>query len=196
MITASYLVQELNQNIQDLPNGFYDTFDYTRDRNNLTHPVTLGILTTIILKDDSIFKLAIDLRLNKGNKIKFQPDIVALNKDLKPLIFFDYESPNSCDCRIPTKDVESYLSWSENDKEIIPYFIITTLPDCESPKWELRYKKKHNSIFKNRKDDICKNPFNFWYSHYKNALASKNISRISFINISKKIVKEISINNV
>jgi hypothetical protein len=194
MVNASYLVRQLNRNIQDLPDGFYDTFDYTKRGNNLTHPITLGILTKIILEDDSVFRPAIDLRLNRGNKIKFQPDIVVLNKELKPTLYVDYESPNSCDCRIPCKDVNSYLRWSEDMNELLPYFIITTLPDGSSPEWQLRYVNKLNRRFKHRKEEMCQNPFRFWYTYYKAQLPPEDISRICFLNISGKSVSRVSLN--
>src|SRR5260221_3943055 len=95
------IISKLQEEIAKLPEGFYDTFDYTTTGTNYTHPITLGILSKILSDIEDARYVAIDFRLNE-KRIKFQPDLVVLShikplEQLKPLLFLDYESPNSSD---------------------------------------------------------------------------------------------------
>jgi hypothetical protein len=88
----------------------------------------LGILTKILWTIKEVKHVAVDLRLNDKGGNKFQPDLVALadlDEPLQPLLFIDYESPNSSDIRIPHKDVAAYRAWSEKEGCRAPYIIIT-----------------------------------------------------------------------
>jgi hypothetical protein len=183
----------LEQEIQLLPEDFYGTFNYTQTGRNLTHPVTLGILCKILYTFDWVKKVGIDVRLNLGNRQKFQPDIVVYGDDsvrdgvIK--LFMDYESPNSSDDRIPDKDVKGYQNWTKGTKCSVPYIVITTLPDELSEHWEPRY------ISGDKKKEIRGNPFKFWYKYYKNKMCFRNES-IYFLNIDGRSVKFINENTV
>jgi len=196
MTFTSQLISELNKEIIKLPDGFYDTFKYTTTGRNYTHPITLSILSKILSQMKNVQYVAIDFRLKEGDA-KFRPDLVALSKlePFQPVLFIDYESPNSSDMRIPTKNIDAYIAWSKIFQQQIPYIIITTLPDKKPNSWELRYTSEGypNAAFTRKKKDIFMNPFQFWYSEYKKSLKSKNLNDIFFINIDGKIAKQISL---
>lgn len=189
---ANYIALALEREIERLPDRFYDSFDYTCTGENFTHPLTWGALTKILWQIDCVNFVAVDLRLN-DDKIKFQPDLTALFniKPFKPLLFVDYESPNSCDTRIPKKDVAPYIEWCKVYGSKIPYLIITTLPDKSTSDWQLRYasKGKDNAKYKDRTKEIFDNPFKFWYADYKTALKGRDFDMVHFININGKKVE-------
>ncbi len=127
----------------------------------------------------------IDYRINVDNgKTKFQPDIFSCNSKGKPLLVIDYESPNSSDARIPSKDVKPYLKWNPQ----VPYIIITTLPKRPSPSWQLRYTDATNKFHKGKNEVVRENPFEYWYNFYKNELQEyeAEMKSVYFININCK----------
>jgi hypothetical protein len=113
----------------------------------------------------------------------------------QPVLFLDYESPNSSDMRIPRKNVDTYIAWSKVCRKRIPYIIITTLPNRKTESWELRYAAEGypNEAFCGRRKDICENPFQFWYSEYRKMLKSMDLRKIYFINIDGKRVKRVTV---
>jgi len=128
---------KFSKEIGNVPDGFYDTFQYTTTGNNLTHPRTLGYIVKVVLELDNAANLDIDLRINVDGK-KFQPDILVRDQMNKPILIVDYESPNSSDARIIPKDIIPYIKWKTPN----PYIIITTLPKKSSPQWKLLYSNK------------------------------------------------------
>ncbi len=180
------ITNHLRAEIKEFPRGFYDSFDYTQTGNNLTHPITLGILSKILWNINEIINVGIDVRFNLGNNVKFQPDTVGFGAENQILIIIDYESPNSSDARIPKKDVDSYLSWQRYSNSNAPYVIITTLPEKESPEWELRYtsKSRTNHLFQGHQKELRKNPYKFWYSFYLKEFKKRKMRNISLININ------------
>jgi len=183
---------------------FYGTFKYTTTGNNLTHPMTLGLLTKILWSLKPVKYVGVDFRLNKKG-VKFQPDLVALS-DLNlgdPLLFIDYESPNSSDFRILNKNVKAYNAycnevWGKAGKRP-PYIIITTLPDTRPKntpvKWQLRYTASVNKNYKGEepKKLMGDNPLKFWYGEYGYVLKKEEIKRsnIFFVNISNNTATHI-----
>ncbi len=194
MVLVDEIVSELQVEIAQLPNRFYDSFEYTTTGNNYTHPVTLGLIAKILWQVSGVRYVAVDIRLN-DNGAKFQPDLTALAniEKIEPLVFLDYESPNSSDGRIPTKDISAYKEWSKACNKKTPYLIVTTLPDKTVADWELRYtaKEQYNCDYKGRREDICKNPFAFWYSEYRRLI--KDVNGIYFINIDGKTAKQVTL---
>ncbi len=187
---ADQIARQLEQRIQDTPDGFYDSFQFTKTGNNLTHPWTWGILTRILWDLPEIMRVGVDVRLNSGSE-KFQPDLVGYSANDQPIIFLDYESPNSSDARIPIKDIDPYLFWRGNCNSEVPYVIVTTLPEYPSPNWELRYTSagKYNHDFRDKRELLRKNPCQFWYEFYLTEFGKRQISGVSMINISRKSVE-------
>jgi hypothetical protein len=182
-------IEIFSNEINKVPDDFYNTFQYTKTGKNLTHPRTLGYITKVLWSWENVSNLCIDLRVNvkkvdkkgKVQKAKFQPDISVFDGDNHPLLFLDYESPNSSDDRIPSKDIIPYLQQGKST----PYIVITTLPDSESPMWSVKWAAtKHKRKLK----EIRKNPAEYWYKFYKHELNNyvDNINNIYFINIDGK----------
>jgi hypothetical protein len=136
-----------------------------------------------------IARVGVDVRLNNAG-VKFQPDLIGYSAQGQPVLFLDYESPNSSDARIPKKDVDPYLKWRRNCNSTVPYIIVTTLPEYASPSWELRYTSvgKYNHGFSDRRELIRKNPFQFWYDFYSIEFRKRDMAGISLVNINKKQV--------
>ncbi|TET47230.1 hypothetical protein E3J62_02075 [candidate division TA06 bacterium] len=176
----------LEKEIQTLPSGFYDSFEYTRAGKNLTHPRTLGCIVKVLLGFDSVKAVDIDIRMNIG-RVRFQPDIQVIGTDDTPILFIDYESPNSSDARIPRKDVLPYLKLGRP----IPYIVITTLPDAPKAKWKTRVYPSSASRNRGRvRQKIRESPRRFWYNNYRHELKKlKNrLDSVYFFNIDGKKV--------
>ena len=186
---ADQIARQLEPRIQGLPEGFFDSFRFTKTGNNLTHPWTWGILTHILWNLPGIERVGVDVRLNSVG-VKFQPDLVGYSANDQPAMFLDYESPNSSDARIPKKDVDPYHTWRHNCNSHVPYIIVTTLPDHASPEWELRYTSvgQYNHGFGDRRELIRKNPCQFWYNFYSIEIRKRDIDGISLVNINGKQV--------
>ncbi len=184
------IVEELQKQIESFPKGFYDTFKYTVTGQNETHPRTIGLLCKILWNIKNISAVYIDMRFNEDGKEKFQPDLTGFDGHKNPIIFIDYESPNSSDVRILEKDIDSYKSWVTAKKSQTPYLIITTLPDKYTPEWEVRYTSKNGCNYpcRDKRREIRENPFRFWYSYYRKHMKGKDIRNIFFANINGKTV--------
>lgn len=194
MITPEEFASALQNEIRPLPSGFYDTFEYTKTGNNLNHPITIGTICRLLLATDPTLNLALDLRLNEAG-LKFQPDVVVLSPDLEPVLFVDYESPNSSDARVPYKDVNAYAQWTADYHDPVPYFIVTSLPDKPAPSWELRHtgKTQSNAEFAGpgrnlTHKHIRANPFRFWIEYYRSKITTPLSSSLSYFNIDGKTV--------
>jgi hypothetical protein len=131
------------------------------------------------------------MRFNEGRKKKFQPDLTGVDNRGNPIIFIDYESPNSSDARVPDKDVKAYTNW-RTQKNQAPYLIITTLPDKEALDWEIRWtaRGRWNYLFRDNKSKskIKRNPLRFWRLHYRNCLKGKDTRNVFFADINGKSI--------
>lgn len=190
-IVADEIARQLEHGIESLPEGFYRSFEFTQTGNNLTHPITLGLLSRIVWGLPNVRTVGIDARLNAGAGCKFQPDIVGFGEGGKPVLFIDYESPNSSDARVPVKDVEAYARWREHDAAAAPYIIVTTLPDCTANDWELRWtaNDKWNADYRGRGAEVCVNPCRFWYQVYYDALDAQKVADLVLLNINGTSVR-------
>lgn len=197
---VSRLVADLSKAIAKLPADFYDSFDYTTTGKNLTHPLTLGILTKILGALDHVTHVGVDVRFNAGKDVKFQPDLVAYEGLTNPTLFVDYESPNSSDARVPEKDVEPYSKWLKAPRKEPgapvtepEYVIVTTLPTRPSPRWQVRYTSRggYNHEFRNQRKQIRDGPFDFWYRYYRKRLRGEHLRHLRFINIDGKQVRHV-----
>ncbi|MDD3896464.1 MAG: hypothetical protein PHU04_01275 [Candidatus Peribacteraceae bacterium] len=187
---ADEIASRLEPAIQYVPDGFFNSFAFTQTGNNLTHPLTWGILARLLWDVPHIAQVGIDVRINQHG-IKFQPDLVGYSEDGSMVVFLDYESPNSSDARIPGKDVDAFIAWRDASGADVPYVIITTLPDCPAPDWELRYTSSdfYNSGFGGQGGVLRRNPCLFWYNYYYGEFAKRRMEGITFLNISGKTVR-------
>ncbi len=185
------IIEELQKQTKSFPKDFYDTFEYTVTGKNLTHPLTLGFLCKIVWGVRNVSKVYLDGKFNSDGH-KFQPDIAVFDKDDNPIIFLDYESPNSSDARVPDKDVKSYVNWMRTRGNRALYLIITTLPGRKALDWKVRWtaRGQWNYLFRDgkSKSKIKNNPFCFWYSYYRKHMKDKDTRNIFFANINGKSV--------
>lgn len=187
---ADQLLAYLEKSIREFPDGFYHSMDYTCTGNNLTHPITWGLLANFVLKEvKGVVHVGIDVHLNTGTGEKFQPDVVAYGGDitnLTPLLFIDYESPNSSDGRPISKDVVPYLAWSKAKKANVPYIVITTLPDKIVRRWS-----KWDCISKSDYEVLKQSPYKYWYPWYREELAKRQgeTKNLAMINVDGKRAK-------
>ena len=190
---ADKIARRLQTLIMDLPEGFYESFAFTQTGNTLTHPVTLGILSRILWDMPEITHVAVDLRLNLGDGVKFQPDLGCLGHNCAPVAFVDYESPNSSDARVLTKDVDQYLEWQRSSNENVPYVIITTLPDGATENWKLLYisRGRCNEPFRGRRNEVRRNPLEFWYAFFSEEFSKRDMGNIALVNIDGKAVRRV-----
>lgn len=188
---ADKFARILENEIGDFPEGFFDSFRYTQTGNNLTHPLIWGILSRKLLEFPGIVNVGIDVRINLGGRVKFQPDLVGFDSNNQMIVFLDYESPNSSDARIPTKDVDAYLKWWKKTNIDVPYLIVTTLPNQCASDWELRYTSKGqcNEDFRGKRKEIQKNPCYFWYRYYASEFRKRQMNNIALVNIEGKLVR-------
>ena len=182
---ADELAERLSVALVGLPTGFLDSFEYTRTGRNLTHPIVWGLLARILWEMPNVAFVGVDVRLNLGGGVKFQPDLVAYGPDWGHLFFVDYESPNSSDARVPIKDVDAYLAWGQDSGGKPPYLVVTTLPNQSSPAWELRWTSGgfYNRRFRGRRADVRESPFNFWYSLYEEEFRTRDMTGVCLVNI-------------
>lgn len=182
---ADEFTRLLEAEVQGLPDGFLDSFAYTTTGNNLAHPVVLGGIVRVAWGLPGVRFVAVDLRVNLGGGVKFQPDVAALGKELNPILFIDYESPNSSDARVPIKDVDAYIRWREKTGLDVPYLIVTTLPDRESPSWELRWTSAgcYNEAFQGRWQEVAANPFRFWHRYFLAEFAARTMDGVALVNL-------------
>ena len=183
----------LEDAIRSLPEGFYDTFEFTITGTNLCHPVTLGLLAKVVGEMDGIGYVGIDVKLNAGKGLKFQPDIVGYRdsaglRDNKAAIYVDFESPNSCDTRITTEHhLEDYLDWVKKPQHRAPYVIITSLPDAHAPSWKLLYPSYYRNFeHRGKLKEVRDNPFRYWTAVWKKDLRTRpKFSDVYFLNINR-----------
>src|SRR5262245_21938479 len=111
---ADRLVRFLQEGIASLPDGFFDSFEYTSTGKALTHPLVFGLLSRFAWNIEGVSYVGLDVALNEGNGIKFKPDVIGYTGTLQHLFILDYESPNSSDYRVISKDVDGYIAWRDH----------------------------------------------------------------------------------
>jgi hypothetical protein len=70
----------------------------------------------------------------------------------------------------------------------VPYLIVTTLPDRESPSWELRWTSSgcYNEAFQGRRQEVAANPFRFWHGHFLAEFAARKLDGVALVNLDGK----------
>jgi hypothetical protein len=182
------LRRRLQTAIKDLPKGFFNSFDFIRGRKNLCHPIGVGLIARVLGELDGISYVGFDVRLNDGKGHKFQPDLVGyIDVEGTPVMFVDFESPNSSDTRIPRYHIQQYLQWVKHFETRPPYVIVTCLPDTSAPKWKQLYKSGRLHSYHRVKDieKLRASPFRYWVKVWGEDLrkSGESLSGISFLNI-------------
>jgi hypothetical protein len=194
----SSFIRDLQAGIAGLPThlaGLCGTFNFTRTGKNFCHPVIWGLITNAVEGLPGVRYIGIDVRLNEGDGLKFQPDVVGFEAGGKPILYVDFESPNSSDARIPIKDAKAYSHFVKKDGHPAPYVIVTSLPDCSSPEWELRWTNKGQYNFKHRgkKKEVWANPFRYWSTLWRKELSDQDLVNVTLVNIDRENVTEIQL---
>jgi len=195
---ACRLAEFLQAGITPLPDDFFNSFKYTSTGKALTHPLVFGLLARFAWGIEGVTYVGLDVALNEGKGLKFKPDVIGYTGgfpdggSLQPMFFVDYESPNSSDYRVISKDVDGYIVWRDYTRSTAPYVIITTLPQ-ETSWWECRWVSKgyYNQDFRDRRKEWAASPRQFWHSVYGTAFASRMMSNIAVLNIDGKCVSQI-----
>ena len=193
-LIISAITRHLEWAVKGLPSGFYNSFDYTATGRNVCHSITVGLLVHAVAQVDSVEYVGVDVKLNRGGKIKFQPDVVGFGEDLGHRVYVDFESPNSCDARLPEKDIRKYIKWI-SDGRGTPYIIITSLPTKSAPRWPLRYSSDLNAEHRNSRTEMRANPLNYWSGVWRDELAGADLSHVTLLNIDGRSVQKISISS-
>jgi len=190
---AERTAKSLEQALARLPERFCSSFDYTTTGQNLTHPIVLAELARIIASEPDVFHVGVDVKLNWRGKCRFQPDIVGFDKDLRPIVFVDYESPNSSDERIIEKDVKAYARWCQITGSEGPYLVITTLPSVATPDWQVLYTSDvgYGAAAKGKKAEVRSSPLGFWTSIWRKAPELRNLQGAMILNIDGRSVSPV-----
>lgn len=199
------LIDFLKARIKNLPDGFYDTFDWVDKPKGFCHGTTLGLIGEAFKKMKQVKYVGYDVRLySNGHRIN--PDVVGFDSNCNVVIISDFESPNSSDARVVTKDIKAYDGWqrsmlasdNKRNKTIIPYFIITSLPNFESSTWKLKWvgkydgKEQYNRKHRGMREHIIKNPLAYWKKAWRAEWKGGLPFAATILNISGKEVIEIS----
>lgn len=185
--TIANKISQKIKNITFYNKDLYTSSKYCFSPHTWVHPITLSLVCESIKELYPQYFLAIDIKLN-NNKKKFQPDIVVFKNspDIKNIkLIIDYESLNSSDYRVVSKDIHKYINFFKNIKKPPYYLIITTLP-TNGDNYKILYtaKNQYNHFLTEKDKKILKtNPFNFWKNIYKKELSNTNLP-IFLLNIN------------
>jgi hypothetical protein len=190
---AEQVSRALEQALGHLPERFCWSFDYTTTGQNLT-PIIVAELAKIVAGEPEVRHVGIDVKVNWQGKCRFQPDVVGFDKDLQPMIFVDYESPNSSDERVIWKDIGPYLRWREMTGNKTPYLVVTTLPAVASPDWQVLYTSDvgYGAAAKGKKELVRANPFEFWASIWRKAPEARSLNGAVILNIDCQSVSRVT----
>lgn len=200
MTASDLLINAVQKAILDCPlvsEQTWGTFVHTTTGNNVCHPRTMGLLAKAAWSLPNVAVVEIDVRINLGSGIKFQPDLLLRSVEAE-LLAVDFESPNSSDARIPIKDIAAYLNWAQaRNGPPVEYLIITSLPDGPAPNWQLRWAARGQYNHGHSPLDVRLNPSAYWYARYTAALNSNHPDwrkyPIAFANIDGKFIKKMGI---
>ena len=197
-IQIEQLRSRLEGALRSLPEGFYDTFEFTTTGNTLCHSITLSLIAKVLGEMDGVGYVGVDVKLNDGGGVKFQPDVVGFGNAeslgrVEPVIFVDFESPNSSDGRVPNYHLPQYMRWIKVQEHKAPYVVITSVPDAPAPKWKLLYAgpKGLNFVHKAHLNEIRRNPFRYWKAVWAKELCNQSgldMSGVFFLNINGRQV--------
>lgn len=128
-----------------------------------------------------------------GTDPKWRPDVILQDTDDQYLAIVEYESLNSSDYRVVSKDVNGYQSWIENapTDSPVPLLVITTLQNMKAD-YRLRHKGSagggeygaYNIDHAKNEPVIQSNPFLYWYAFYRRWLQHRIVNMpVFFANI-------------
>lgn len=165
------IIQSICKKIEELSAKEYFSVEYIekikyRKHNELSSRM-LGIISSIGTELGYIVDIGRGIK--PSNTRKFNPDILFL-KDKKLIALFEYESTNSSDYRILSKDLKNFKASAISDIELPKFWlIITTLPNKQVSSWsnwrlsewakKFGIRKTKNKLYYQLKE----NPKTFYY---------------------------------
>ncbi len=186
-----------------LPPDFFGSWEHCSSNRDsvLCHSIGLGLLAAAVADLKAVQQVGIDsrltLRIRKGGRSErksWRPDVVGFRRNgdqFIPVVYGDFESPNSSDGRVPVKDVEGYRSWLKAGGEPAPYVLVVCLPEREQGYWSLRYTKGWNKGHAGRLSELReKGPLGYWCDAWRPSLENKkNLKGITILNAGNGIVE-------
>ena len=141
---------------------------------HILHSRVLGLLAQIDFGKGWITDIERSLKPSVKGRNSFTPDIIAWKGNSCEAVVIEYESINSSDSRVISRDLENYKKYIEhpdvNDCQPIVWIIVTTLKSGEVQngdwsRWDWAQQKEYHG-----KDEpwekLLKSPFNFWHKKY------------------------------
>jgi hypothetical protein len=147
--------------------------DYGHLEGNHCHGLVINSIKEAARKVPGVTPSEYELEL--GKEPRWRPDVRLLSAEGQLLGVVEYESLNSSDDRVISKDVYGYEGWVASLENPIPLLIITTLPDASAPDYRLLWTgcnrtegySNHNVDHGNQVAEIRGNPFRYWYAYYR-----------------------------
>lgn len=165
-------------------------YSFSNSQNPFTkrsHSLMTSLIVKVLWKilDDGKYLVEIEPRIHyryEEEKAYFNPDVAVYEisnseknniEDTKPVLFIDYESPNSSDARVGRKDIDPYIYFCEeisNSHEGPSYLILTSHRDGPIEKDDLSrvLSYGYNQDYKDKaKDKVLENALDFWAKVYQ-----------------------------
>lgn len=189
--------------VAKLPPEFFGSWEHCSSKRDsvLCHSIGLGLLAAAVADLKVVQQVGIDSRLTlrirksgKSGRKSWRPDVVGFRREgdeFIPVVYGDFESPNSSDGRVPVKDVEGYRSWLMAGGEPAPYVLVVCLPESEHGYWPLRYTKGWNKDHVGRLPKLReKGPLRYWCEAWRPILGNKKtLKGITILNAGNGIVE-------
>jgi hypothetical protein len=166
------LIGSLQEVIQEGEKRFSpDVFN--RLAGKVCHKLIVGAIKQAVRRLPDVMPSNSEKELGKNPK--WRPDVRLLGSDEEILGVVEYESVNSSDERVISKDAYGYEGWAVTLERPVPFLIITSLPDSADPNYCLRWTgcnraeawSDYNLEHKGKVEEIRQNPFLYWYAHYR-----------------------------
>lgn len=189
----------------NLPLEFLGSWEHCSSgrKSVLAHSLGLGMLSASVADITGVEQVLIDVRLKKdadGALVTWQPDLIGCGKVhppiISPVIYVDFESPNSSDRRIWDKDIGGYRRWLAAEGEEAPYVIVVCLPVRPHGYWPLRYTHAngYNVMHGGQSSKLKQQgPLAFWTESWRDKRTPSDFSSVTILNIGNGKVEEINI---
>jgi len=156
----------------------------------LCHSIGVGLLAAAIAEVAGVQQVGIDVRLRRAGN-NWQPDVIGFRRgrrgELVPVVYADFESPNSSDARVPEKDLRAYRKWVQGGGRAAPYVIVVCLPKAPYGPWPLAYTtgRGYNVKHRGRGKRVRSAPLAYWRKVWHSEVARRKIdlAKIGILNV-------------
>ena len=178
--------------------SYFNSWKYVQSPNATCHSRVIGAIVKSVLPSYS--SVDIDVSLVHNKSVFMKPDLVFydVNDKNEIKLIVDYESPNSSDYRVISKDFEPFKKFRIESGNQIPYVVITTLPSDENVQsWPIRTTTNKSHL--QNIDEIKKDPRKYWSKVYrdwwKNQSSNKKLNNFWLFNINSNTIESVIPNN-